>query len=359
MTSLFDPITPQDLTLNNRIWLSPMCQYSVEKQDGVPTDWHLVHLGSRAALGYGLILTEATAVTPDGRISPQDTGIWNDEQVWGWRRIVDFVHGQGTPIGIQLAHAGRKASTYAPWHGHNTVSESEGGWPTVGPSAVAFTGYATPAELTDEQIAGIVTAFADGAVRADDAGFDVVEVHAAHGYLLHQFLSPLSNTRTDRYGGSFENRVRLVLEVVDAVRAGWPAGKPVLVRISATDWVEGGWTVAESAELGGLLREHGVDLVDTSSGGLDPAQQIAVGPGYQVSFARDVRTKGGIATGAVGLITEPAQAQQILDEGSADVVLLARVALREAAWPLRAAHELGLPRDEATYPPQYLRGAWR
>jgi 2,4-dienoyl-CoA reductase-like NADH-dependent reductase (Old Yellow Enzyme family) len=359
MPSLFDPITLQDLTIENRIWLSPMCQYSVDRQDGVPTDWHLVHLGSHAALGYGLILTEATAVAPEGRISPQDTGIWNDEQVVAWQRVVRFAHSQGTPIGVQLAHAGRKAATYAPWLGQGSVPESEGGWPTVGPSAVPFTGYATPAELTTDQIAEIVTAFADAARRADDAGFDVVEVHAAHGYLLHQFLSPLANHRTDEYGGSFENRIRVLVEVVDAVRAAWPAGKPVLVRLSATDWVDGGWTVGESADLGGRLREHGVDLVDTSSGGLDAAQQIAVGPGYQVPFARDVRTKGGIATGAVGLITDPVQAQQILDEGSADVVLLARVALREPAWPLRAAHELGLTRDQAPYPKQYLRGAWR
>ena len=359
MPSLFDPIMLQDLTIKNRIWLSPMCQYSVERQDGVPTDWHLVHLGSHAALGYGLILTEATAVTPEGRISPQDTGIWNDEQVVAWRRIVEFAHAQDTPIGVQLAHAGRKASTFALWLGEGTVAVGDGGWPTVGPSAVPFGEDATPAALTVDQIAAVVTAFADAARRADDAGFDVVEVHAAHGYLLHQFLSPLANRRTDSYGGSFENRTRLVLAVVDAVRAAWPAGKPLLVRLSATDWVDGGWTVAESAELGGLLREHGVDLIDTSSGGLDPAQQIAVGPGYQVPFARDVRTKGGIATGAVGLITEPAQAQQILDEGSADVVLLARVALREPGWPLRAAHELGVARDDAPYPKQYVRGAWR
>ncbi len=359
MTSLFDPFTLRDLTLSNRIWLSPMCQYSVDGQDGVPTEWHLVHLGSRAALGYGLVLTEATAVAPEGRISPQDTGIWNDEQVRAWRRIVDFAHDQGTPIGVQLAHAGRKASTYAPWRGRGSIPADEGGWPTVAPSALPFGDDAAPTELTSGQIADVVAAFAAGAGRADEAGFDVVEVHAAHGYLLHQFLSPLANRRTDEYGGSFDNRVRLVLEVVDAVRAAWPAGKPLLVRISATDWLDGGWTLAESTELGGLLREHGVDLVDASSGGLDPNQRIAVGPGYQVSFARDVRTKAGIATGAVGLITEPAQAQQILDEGSADVVLLARVALREPAWPLRAAHELGIPRDRARYPRQYLRGAWQ
>lgn len=359
MPSLFDPISLQDLTIKNRIWLSPMCQYSVAAQDGVPTDWHLVHLGSHAALGYGLVLTEATAVTPEGRISPEDTGIWNDEQIVAWRRIVDFAHAQGTAIGVQLAHAGRKAATYAPWLGEGTAPESAGGWPTVAPSAVAFGGYATPAELTAGQIDELVAAFAAAARRADDAGFDVVEVHAAHGYLLHQFLSPLANRRTDGYGGSFENRIRLLLAVVDAVRAAWPAGKPVLVRISATDWVDGGWSIADSTDLAGRLREHGVDLVDTSSGGLDPAQQIEVGPGYQVPFARDVRVKGGIPTGAVGLITEPAQAQQILDEGSADVVLLARAALREPAWPLRAAHELGVPRDRAPYPRQYVRGAWR
>jgi 2,4-dienoyl-CoA reductase-like NADH-dependent reductase (Old Yellow Enzyme family) len=358
MPSLFEPITLQDLTIKNRIWLSPMCQYSVEKQDGAPTNWHLVHLGSRAALGYGLILTEATAVSPQGRISPQDTGIWNYEQVAAWRPVVEFAHGQGTAIGVQLAHAGRKASTYAPWLGHGSVPEAEGGWPTVGPSAVAFPGYAPPTELTTDQIRDIVAAFGAAAARADDAGFDVVEVHAAHGYLLHQVLSPLANRRTDEYGGSFEYRTRLVPQVLDAVRAAWPAGKPVLVRISATDWVDGGWTVADSAELGALLLEHGVDLVDTSSGGLDPAQQIDVEPGYQMPFARDVRIKGGIATGAVGLITEPAQAQQILDEGSAEVVLLARAALREPAWPLRAAHELGVPRHDAPYAKQYRRGAW-
>ena len=359
MTSLFDPMTLRGVTARNRIWLSPMCEYSVTAQDGVPTDWHLVHLGSRAVGGFGLLFTEATAVTPDGRISPQDTGLWNDDQERAWRRIVDFVHEQGAPIGVQLSHAGRKASTFAPWLGSGSVPADQGGWPAQAPSAVAFGRYAEPVALDAAGIAAVVAAFGDAARRADQAGFDLVEIHAAHGYLLHQFLSPLANRRTDDYGGSFENRIRIVLEVVDAVRAGLPVDKPVVVRLSATDWVDGGWSVQDTVELGTRLAEHGVDLIDVSSGGLDPAQQITVGPGYQVAFARDVRTKAGVPTGAVGLITEPAQALAVLDEGSADVVLLARAALREPAWPLRAAHELGIPAAGAPYPVQYTRGAWR
>ena len=305
----------RELTVRNRIWLSPMCEYSVTAQDGVPTDWHLVHLGSRAVGGFGLLLTEATAVTPDGRISPQDTGLWNESQVRAWRRIVDFVHGQGASIGVQLSHAGRKASTYAPWLGSGSVPQGQGGWPASAPSAVAFGRYARPVALDTAAIAGVVTAFADAAMRADEAGFDLVEVHAAHGYLLHQFLSPLSNRRTDEYGGSFKNRVRIVLEVVDAIRAAWPQNKPVVVRLSATDWVEGGWSVQDTVDLALVLAQRGVDLVDVSSGGLDPTQQIPVGPGYQVTFARDVRTKAGLPTGAVGLITEPAQAQAVSERG--------------------------------------------
>jgi 2,4-dienoyl-CoA reductase-like NADH-dependent reductase (Old Yellow Enzyme family) len=359
MTSLFDPITLRGLTLKNRIWLSPMCQHSVDLRDGVPTDWHFVHLGSRAVGGFGLIITESTAVAPDGRISPEDTGLWNTAQVAGWRRIVDFVHDRRTHIGVQLSHAGRKAATYAPWHGHGSVPLSEGGWPTVGPSAVAFGNYAEPRALTVEDIDGIVADFADAARRAADAGFDLVEIHAAHGYLAHQFLSPLSNLRTDDYGGSFENRARFLLRVVDAVRGALPVDKPLVVRVSGTDWVEGGWSIQDTTELAVLLSARGVDLIDVSSGGLHASQQITVGPGYQVPFARDVRTKAEIPTGAVGLITEPAQAQAIVDEGSADVVLLARAALREPAWPLRAAHELGVPAADAPYPAQYLRGAWR
>ena len=359
MTSLFSPITLRGLAMKNRIWLSPMCQYSVQKQDGVPTDWHLVHLGSRAVGGFGLIITEATAVTADGRISPQDTGIWNPEQVTGWRRIVEFVHAQGSSIGIQLAHAGRKSSTYAPWLGSGSVPIEEGGWRAAAPSAVAYHGYARPAALTNEQIDDLVLAFGDAARRSTEAGFDLIEIHAAHGYLAHQFLSPLANQRTDEYGGSFDNRARFLLRIVDEVRGAVPADLPVVVRLSATDWVDGGWTIQESTELASVLSAHGVDLIDVSSGGLHADQQIPVGPGYQVPFARDIRNKSDIATGAVGLITEPAQAQAILDEGAADVVLLARAALREPAWPLRAAHELGIPADDAPYPVQYTRGAWR
>jgi 2,4-dienoyl-CoA reductase-like NADH-dependent reductase (Old Yellow Enzyme family) len=341
MPSLLDPITLRDVTFRNRVWLSPMCQYSAD--DGVPNDWHLVHLGSRAVGGFGLVMTEATAVVPEGRISPQDTGLWTDEQAAAWRRIVAFLHARGAAAGVQLAHAGRKASTYAPWHGSGAVPAADGGWATVAPSAVALGDHPAPVAMSADQIAATIGAFTAAARRADRAGFDVIEIHGAHGYLLHQFLSPITNRRRDAYGGSFENRTRLLLEVVDGVRTVWPAGKPLVVRISATDWIDGGWTPAESTDLARILREHGVDLIDVSTGGLDPAQRIAVGPGYQVPFARDVRTKAEIPTGAVGLITEPGQAQQILDEGSADVVYLARAALREPGWPLRAAHELGVP----------------
>lgn len=358
MPALFDPITLRGLTVRNRIWLAPMCQYAVDARDGVPTDWHLVHLGSRATGGFGLVLTEAAAVLPEGRISPQDVGIWDDAQAQAWERIVGFLHAQGAAAGVQLAHAGRKASIEAPWRGGGTVPADEGGWPSVGPSATAFGRLAEPLALDAAGLRGVVDAFAAAAARADAAGFDTVELHGAHGYLLHQFLSPLANRRDDAYGGSFENRVRLLLEVVDAVRGVVPERKPVLVRLSATDWVDGGWSVEETCEVSGLLVEHGVDLVDVSSGGLDPRQQIDLGPGYQVPFAAQVRAKAGIATGAVGLITEPGQAQQVLDDGAADVVLLARAALREPAWPLRAAHELGVPAAQAPYPVQYERGAW-
>ncbi len=359
MTQLFEPLTLRGTTFRNRIWLAPMCQYSVEAQDGVPTDWHLAHLGSFARGGFGLVLTEATAVVPEGRISPQDTGIWDDAQVEAWRRITDFVRAQGAVPGMQLAHAGRKASTYAPFHdGEGTVPEEEGGWPTVAPSALAFTGFAEPRAMTAEEVAALPQAFADGAERALRAGFETVEIHAAHGYLLHQFLSPLSNERTDEYGGSFENRTRVVRDVVAAVRAVWPQDKPLMVRLSATDWVEGGWDEAQTVELSTQLHALGADLIDVSSGGLDARQQISIGPGYQVPFARAVH-EADVPAGAVGLITEPAQAEKILLEGSADVVLLARAALREPHWPLRAAHELGVPRTEAPYPPQYERGAWR
>ncbi|WP_308190289.1 NADH:flavin oxidoreductase/NADH oxidase [Amycolatopsis sp. GM8] len=357
---VFSPLRLRDVEFKNRVWLAPMCQYSVEARDGVPTDWHLVHLGARAAGGFGLVLTEATAVVPEGRISPQDTGLWNETQQAAWARIVEFAHSQHTAIGVQLAHAGRKASTWAPaLRRAGTIPAAEGGWRIVGPSPVALDGLDTPHEMTRDDIAGTVRGFAAAAARADRAGFDVIELHAAHGYLIHQFLSPLSNFRTDDYGGSFDNRIRLLVEIVDAVRTEWPGRKPLFVRFSASEWVEGGWTVEDTAELAARIQPLGVDLVDVSSGGVVAPGRITVGPGYQVPFARQVRGAAGIPTAAVGLITDPEQAEHILAEGSADAVLLARAALREPSWPLRAAHVLGIERDEAPYPTQYLKGAWR
>ncbi|ORM37838.1 NADH:flavin oxidoreductase/NADH oxidase [Williamsia sp. 1135] len=357
--ALFEPITLRDLTIANRVWLAPMCQYSCFAEDGVPTDWHLVHLGSHATGGFGLILTEAAAVVPEGRISPQDAGIWNEEQTIAWKRIVDFVHAQDSAIGVQLAHAGRKASTYSPFADKDgSLPAAEGGWATSAPSPIAFEGYDVPTALSVTEIAGLVGAFADAARRADDAGFDVVEIHAAHGYLLHEFLSPLSNQRDDQYGGDFAGRTRFLVEVVDAVRAVWPEGKPLFVRFSATDWADGGWTAQESAELASTLAPHGVDLIDASTGG-NVLAEIPVGPGYQVEFAQSIREQSGVPTAAVGLITEPGQAEKILTSEAADAILLARAALREPAWPLRAAHELGVSRNDAPYRPQYVRGAWR
>jgi 2,4-dienoyl-CoA reductase-like NADH-dependent reductase (Old Yellow Enzyme family) len=356
---LFDSLTLRGVTARNRIWLAAMCQYSCFDQDGMPADWHLVNLGQHATGGFGLVMTEATAVVPEGRISPEDTGIWSDDHIAPWRRIADFLRGQGAVPAMQLAHAGRKASTYGLGGSDGTVPAAEGGWEPVAPSAVAYEGYATPRELSTSEVQEIPAAFAAAAQRADRAGFDVVEIHAAHGYLLHQFLSPLSNQRTDQYGGSFENRTRLVVEVADAVRAAWPADKALFIRFSATDWAEGGWDVEQTSRLAATLREHGVDLVDVSSGGLVAHQDITVAPGYQVPFAREVRAGSGLPVVAVGLITEPAQAQQVLDEGSADAVMLGRVAIREPGWPLRAAHELQLDADDAPYPPQHVRGAWR
>jgi 2,4-dienoyl-CoA reductase-like NADH-dependent reductase (Old Yellow Enzyme family) len=357
MTGLFTPLWLRDTEIRNRVWVAPMCQYSAV--DGVPDDWHLVHLGSFARGGAGLVLTEATAVSPEGRISPVDTGIWNDEQAQAWSRIAGFVHGQGATAGMQLAHAGRKASTRPPFEGRGWVPPEEGGWAAVGPSAVGYPGLPDPRELTTDEIDRVVTDFARAAERALGAGFDLLEVHAAHGYLLHEFLSPLSNRRADEYGGSFDNRARLLLRVVDAVRAVVPATTPLLVRISATDWVEDGWSVDDSVVLARLLREHGVDLVDVSSGGNAPAE-IPLGPGYQVPLARRIREEAGIATGAVGLITEPEQADRVVAEGSADAVLLARAMLRDPHWALRAAHDLGVPvGDGITWPRQYLRAAPR
>lgn len=353
MTSLFEPITLRGLTLPHRAWVSPMCQYSAV--DGLANSWHLVHLGSFALGRAGLVLTEATAVTSEGRISPDDLGLWSDAHAEALAPVVEFVHGQGVALGIQLAHAGRKASTYSPWRGHDSVPAEEGGWTALAPSAEAFGRYAVPQAMTRDDLVRTREAFAAAATRAAELGVDTVELHAAHGYLLHEFLSPLSNLRDDEYGGSLDNRMRYPLEVVDAVRAVWPDDRPLLLRVSATDWVEGGWDVESTVELARQAAARGVDLVDVSSGGLDPRQAITLGPGYQVPFAARVRAEAGVPTAAVGLITEAAQAQQILDDGSADAVLLARAMLRDPHWSLRAAHELGA---DITWPSQYLRAGW-
>ena len=353
MPSLFDTFTIRNLTLRNRIWVAPMCQYSVFKEDGVPTPWHLVHLGSLATGGSALVISEATAVTADGRISPRDTGIWNDEQRDAWKPITEFIKSQGAAAGIQLAHAGRKASTYAAWgfEEHGSVPLAEGGWPTVSASAIPFPGYETPSELDVAGIAAIVAAFADAAERAIDAGFQLLEIHAAHGYLLHQFLSPLSNERGDEYGGSLENRARFLLEVVTAVRARVGSEIPLLVRFSATDWTEGGWDEQQTSTVAEWAKDAGADFFDISSGG-NVAARIPLKPGYQVPLAEYVRSTADVSTSAVGLITEPHQANEIISSGAADVVMLARELLRDPHWPLRAARELGV---DVTWPPQYER----
>ncbi len=348
---LFESLSLRDVTLRNRIAVSPMCQYSCE--DGYATDWHLVHLGSRAVGGAGLVMTEATAVEARGRISPQDLGIWQDEHVAALARIARFITEQGAAPGIQLAHAGRKASTIRPWAGEGPVGEAEGGWKTVGPSPIAFAeGYPVPEPLSREAIAAIIGAFVEAAERARAADFRVIEIHAAHGYLLHQFLSPIANRRTDDYGGSFENRTRLVREVVRAVRAGWPERLPIIVRLSATDWLDGGWDIEQTVELSRLLRTDGTDLIDCSSGGIVKTAKVPFGPGYQTGFAERIRREAGIKSGAVGLITSAQQAEHILRTGQADLVILARQLLRDPYWPLRAAKELG---EEASWPSQYLR----
>ncbi len=353
MTHLFQPLTLRGLTLPNRIAVSPMCQY--QAQEGEGTDWHLVHLGGLAQGGAGLVMTEATAILPEGRISPEDLGLWNLAQAEGLAPIVHFIKSQGAVPGIQLAHAGRKASAYAPWRGSGSVPVAAGGWIPVAPSALPFdTGWTAPMALDEAGILAVIEAFMDAARKAMAAGFQVIEVHAAHGYLLHQFLSPLSNHRKDAYGGSFENRTRLVREVVGALRNILPEEMPLFVRLSATDWVEGGWDIDQSVALAGEFKTLGVDLVDCSSGGLSPHQKIALGPGYQVPFAARIRAEAGLPTGAVGLITEPTQAEQILAEGSADLVLLGRELLRNPRWPLRAAQVLGA---EVPWPASYARAA--
>ncbi len=353
MADLFAPFEIGGITLHNRIGVSPMCEYSSE--DGFANDWHLVHLGARAQGGAGLVLTEAAAVVPEGRITPEDLGIWKDEHVPMLRRIVDFVHSQGSHIGIQLAHAGRKASMDLPWNPADRVrSVEEGGWTNVmAPSAVAFAGnYPTPVALDTAGIAAVREAFVTATRRAAAAGFDVVELHSAHGYLSHEFLSPLSNLRTDEYGGSFENRIRLLVETVDAVREVWK--KTLFVRISATDWKEGGWDADQSVELAKVLKAHGVDLIDTSSGGLVPDAKIPAGAGFQVPFAARIRREAGIPTAAVGFITDPMQADQIIRTEQADLVLLARELLRDPYWPVHAAEKLG---KTMSWPKQYLRAA--
>jgi 2,4-dienoyl-CoA reductase-like NADH-dependent reductase (Old Yellow Enzyme family) len=353
-SGLFEPLTIRGLTFANRIAVSPMCQYSCD--NGLATDWHFVHLGSRAVGGAGLVFAEATAVEARGRISPEDLGLWSDAHIEPLARITRFVHEQGSVAGIQLAHAGRKASTFRPWSGDGEVGKERGGWSdVVAPSAIPFVAnYPMPVALTVEGIKDIVIAFAEAARRAVEAGFRVIEIHGAHGYLLSEFVSPLSNQRTDAYGGSFENRTRIVREVVQAVRRHWPERHPLFLRISATEWAEGGWDIEQSVELASAVKPLGVDLIDCSSGGNIATAKIPVGPGFQVPLAERIRKDANILTGAVGLITEPQQANEIVRSGKADIVLLAREMLRDPYWPLRAAREL---QQTASWPVQYSRAA--
>ena len=351
--NLFDELQIRDVLLRNRIVVSPMCQYS--STDGFANDWHLVHFGSRAVGGASLVFTEACAVSAEGRISPQDLGIWKHDHISFLSRITQFLLAQGTVPGIQLAHAGRKASTPRPWERGGFVPESQGGWKPVAPSAIPFSDtYAQPAALDATGIQKVIKDFAAAATRALQAGFKIIEIHSAHGYLLHEFLSPLANQRTDSYGGSIENRTRLLREVVTAVRRVWPAGYPLFVRISATDWVPGSWDLEQSVALAESLVPLGVDLIDCSSGGMVPNAQIPVAPGYQVHFADEIRERTGILTGAVGMITNAGQADTILDQSKADIVILAREFLRQPYWPLAVARDLGFP---VTWPVQYLRAA--
>jgi len=351
MTKLLSPLVIKSIAFKNRIAISPMCQYSAV--DGFANDWHLVHLGSRAVGGAGLIVQEATAVSPEGRITPADLGLYHPEHVEKLKQITSFVLQQGSVPGIQLAHAGRKACCAEPWKGGRQISLENGGWPTVSSSAVPFFPEdELPEALDTFGIRKVVQDFGIAALRAREAGFKVLDIHAAHGYLLHQFLSPLSNYRTDAYGGSFENRTRLLLEIIDKVQTVWPADLPLFVRISATDWAEGGWNPVEAVKLATILKERGVDLIDCSSGGLLPDVKIPVGPGFQVSFAEQIRLETGILTSAVGLITDPHQAEEILQRGAADLIMFGRESLREPYFPLKAAAEL---KDEINWPLQYIR----
>jgi 2,4-dienoyl-CoA reductase-like NADH-dependent reductase (Old Yellow Enzyme family) len=352
MPSLFEPLSIRGLTLPHRILVSPMCQYS--STDGFANDWHLVHLGSRAVGRAAVIFTEAIAVLPEGRISPQDLGIWKDDHVDFLSRITTFIKSQGSIPATQLAHAGRKASTAAPWLGGKPVGPDQGGWtPIYGPSPIPFAdGYQAPHELSQNDIHSVIQAFRESARRALDAGFEIIELHAAHGYLFHEFLSPLSNRRADQYGGSFDNRIRLLCEVAVAVREVWPERLPLFTRISATDWVQDGWDIGQSIELSRRLKQFGVDLIDCSSGGNLPGAKIPLGPGYQTEFAERIRREADVLTCAVGLITSPQQADHIVRSGQADAVMLAREFLRQAYWPLKAAKELGRP---VAWPVQYER----
>lgn len=353
MSQLFSSFTLRELTFKNRVFVSPMCQYSCV--DGMPNEWHLVHLGTRAIGGAALVMTEAASVTPEGRISPEDAGIWNDAQRDAWKPIASFITNNGAVPAIQLAHAGRKASTFAPWRGRGKVDIAQGGWQVVGPSANAFSeAYPQPHEMSVAEVRAVIDAFAAAAKRSLDAGFQVAEIHAAHGYLAHQFLSPLSNLRTDQYGGALENRMRFALEVSAAVREIWPKSLPLFTRISATDWKEGGWDIAQSITFAKESKRLGIDLIDVSSGGTAADAQMTIRPGYQVPFARAIRQGAKIATGAVGLITEAVQAEQIVADGDADCVFLARALLRDPYWPLRAATALGV---KVEWPDQYKRGA--
>lgn len=338
--NLFSPLKLRDIILKNRIVVSPMCQYSAE--DGFPNDWHFVHLGSRAVGGAALIFTEAAAISPEGRISPADLGIWKDEHIAPLKRITDFIHQNGSVAGIQLAHAGYKASSQEPWNGRSYITPENGGWEVISPSEVLLADeLSMSTTITTPGIEQVIKDFKDATKRALEAGFKVIEIHAAHGYLVHEFMSPLINKRTDEYGGSFENRIKLLLQITDEVRAIIPENLPLFVRISATDWLENGWTIEDSIKLSAILKEKGVDVIDCSTGGLTPPEKIPVGFGYQVPFAQSIREKTGMTTGAVGMIVSPSQAEEIITSGKADLVFLAREMLRDPYFPMRAAYELG------------------
>ena len=351
MSFLFSPLTVRSVTFPNRIVVSPMCQYSSE--DGFANDWHLVHLGSRAVGGAGAVILEATAVSPEGRISYGDLGLWKDEHIEFNKRIAHFIHSQGSIAGIQLAHAGRKASHHAPWLGGQSLKPEEKAWQTIGPSAIAFKeGTPAPKEMTIKDIDLVKNQFRQAAIRAVAAGYKLIEIHAAHGYLLHEFLSPLSNARKDAYGGSFNNRIRFLLEVIDSIRSVWPEQLPLFLRISVTDWVEGGWNTEDSVALAKIVKQHGVDLIDCSTGGNIPGVKIPLVPLYQVPYAEKIRIDGGILSGAVGLITKAIEAESIIRDGKADLVVMARQLLRDPYFPLHAARELNY---ELSWPKQYLR----